>query len=86
MSGVSKKDHVRNVYARHTLQVTLINNKLRECRLRCFGLLKHSPDNYVRESDTSRLKEKTETNPRRSGGMSQRRYVSMWCDRGYGID
>ncbi|XP_063392644.1 uncharacterized protein LOC134678124 [Cydia fagiglandana] len=47
MSGVSRKDRVRNAHIRGSLGVRDIADKLQECRLRWYGHVSRRPASYV---------------------------------------
>ena len=52
MSGKTRKNRIRNAYIRDMVEVTLIDNKLKENRLRWYGHVCRRPiDMVVRRSD-----------------------------------
>lgn len=46
--GVTKKDKIRNEYIRGTVQVERFGDKVREARLRLFGLVQRRNVGYIR--------------------------------------
>ncbi|KAL0926174.1 hypothetical protein M5K25_002379 [Dendrobium thyrsiflorum] len=56
MSGFSLRDQMRNEYIREKVGVALVVDKIRESRLRWFGLIKHPlSDDPIRRADASDL-------------------------------